>query len=205
MSKKTVFLSVGTPSEDVLSNFSVDEEGLYYNERLEAEIKKRELYSQSRALNGSKGGRPKKTDGNQKETICFSYGKPYAEAYENHTENENINVNENNNLLYIQEIVEYLNGKLNTRYRYTTKSIQSHIRARLSEGFTVEDFKTVVDKKVKSWLGTEWQKYLRPDTLFGSKFQAYLNEIEKPKSNRDSSFDYDEFFQAAVSSSRRKD
>jgi hypothetical protein len=49
----------------------------------------------------------------------------------------------------------------------------------LNEKFTLEDFKTVIDKKAKSWMGTEWQKYLRPETLFGTKFEGYLNEKEK--------------------------
>ena len=40
----------------------------------------------------------------------------------------------------------------------------------------ISDFKTVIDKKVKSWAGTEWEKFIRPETLFGTKFESYLNE-----------------------------
>ena len=76
-------------------------------------------------------------------------------------------------------VVDYLNIKANTNYRTNTKNTQSLINARLKEGYTVEDFKIVIDVKVKSWLGTEWEKYLRPQTLFGSKFENYLNENKK--------------------------
>lgn len=73
------------------------------------------------------------------------------------------------------EIVNYLNEKAGTKYRAKTEDTRKHIRARLSEGFTVEDFKTVIDKKVKEWKGTRMEEYLRPMTLFSTKFESYLN------------------------------
>lgn len=76
---------------------------------------------------------------------------------------------------YIVQIVSYLNEKAGTNYKATTKDTVSHINARLSDGFTVDDFKTVIDKKVNEWQGTEFEKYLRPKTLFGTKFESYLN------------------------------
>lgn len=84
----------------------------------------------------------------------------------------------NNNILSssIAEIVEYLNEKAGTKYRASTESTARHIRARLNEGYSVEDFKTVIDKKCAEWSGTEMSKYLRPETLFGSKFESYLNQ-----------------------------
>ena len=75
-----------------------------------------------------------------------------------------------------KEIINYLNMILDSNYKYTTKKTQDCIRARLNEGFTVDDFKTVIDKKAKEWLGTEMEKYLRPETLFGNKFEGYLNQ-----------------------------
>lgn len=77
-------------------------------------------------------------------------------------------------------IVEYLNEKAGTHYRPASKSTQGHIKARLAEGYTVEDFKTVIDKKVKEWKETPFEKYLRPETLFGSKFEGYLNGNVSP-------------------------
>ena len=79
------------------------------------------------------------------------------------------------------EIIAYLNEKTSSRYR-STDTTKKLIRARMEEGFTKEDFFTVIDNKVKTWKGTEWEKYLRPETLFcASKFQGYLNEkpVEK--------------------------
>lgn len=79
-------------------------------------------------------------------------------------------------------IIDYLNEKAGTAFKASSRDTQKHINARLAEGFTVEDFKTVIDKKCTEWKGTEWAKYLRPMTLFGSKFESYLNgEIVKPK------------------------
>lgn len=72
-------------------------------------------------------------------------------------------------------IVEYLNEKAKTAYKSKTKDTQKHINARLAEGFTVDDFKAVIDKKCTEWIGTEWEKFLRPSTLFGTKFEQYLN------------------------------
>lgn len=73
-------------------------------------------------------------------------------------------------------IVDYLNSKAGTNYRSTTPKTQKLINARMSEGFKVDDFKAVIDKKCTDWLKTDMEKYLRPETLFGTKFEGYLNE-----------------------------
>ena len=88
-----------------------------------------------------------------------------------------------NNIYNVEDIIAYLNKKLSTNYKTNTKSTVSKIKARLKEGFTVEDFKTVIDKKYDEWRGTEMEKYMRPDTLFGTKFESYLNQkkIERQK------------------------
>jgi uncharacterized phage protein (TIGR02220 family)/predicted phage replisome organizer len=72
-------------------------------------------------------------------------------------------------------IVSYLNEKAGTGFKATTAKTKSAIHARLAEGFTLEDFKIVIDKKCQEWIGTDMQKYLRPETLFGTKFEGYLN------------------------------
>ena len=83
--------------------------------------------------------------------------------------------------IYYAEIVDYLNSAIGTQYRAETAATKKHIAARLNEGFTVDDFKTVIDKKVAEWLGTDMEKYLRPETLFGTKFESYLNAKVKLK------------------------
>lgn len=79
-------------------------------------------------------------------------------------------------ILY-SEIVDYLNEKAGTKFRSQTKDTQKHIKARVNEGFTFNDFKKVIDTKTSQWLNDpKMNAYLRPATLFGTKFEGYLNE-----------------------------
>ena len=88
--------------------------------------------------------------------------------------NEKNDKNEKNNYL---DIVEYLNQRTGKNFRATSDKTRTCIRARLNEGFTVDDFKKVIDTKCKEWLGNpKMELYLRPETLFGTKFEAYLNQ-----------------------------
>lgn len=80
-----------------------------------------------------------------------------------------------------QEITEYLNNRTGASYRYTTKKTKDLIKARINEGFTLDDFKIVIDKKCVEWMNTDMQKYLRPETLFGTKFESYLNQQMKER------------------------
>lgn len=76
-----------------------------------------------------------------------------------------------------EKIVDYLNSKTNSHYRPTSKATRRLIKARYNEGFTDIDFKTVIDKKCAEWLQDgNMVQYLRPETLFGTKFEAYLNQ-----------------------------
>lgn len=84
----------------------------------------------------------------------------------------------------IKKVIDLLNTKLGSSYRYNSKAAVTHINARLNEGYKYEDFVTVIEKKFREWYGTENQKYLRPDTLFGTKFDIYLNAPEKRDSGR---------------------
>lgn len=85
------------------------------------------------------------------------------------------NENEPNKEL-IKRIIDYFNSKCNTHYRYNTKGTREHINARLMEGYKEEDFYTVIDKKSKEWRGTKYEEFLRPITLFSTKFESYLNQ-----------------------------
>lgn len=77
------------------------------------------------------------------------------------------------------EIIEYLNVKTGSKFKPTTKPYIQAIRSRLKEGYTVDDFKTVIDKKCREWKGTKLEKYLTPKTLFApSHFDTYLNSNE---------------------------
>lgn len=84
--------------------------------------------------------------------------------------------NTNNNILIYKEVVDYLNKKANKHFKYTKNNLDK-IKTRFKEGFTKEDFIIVIDKKCKEWLNDEKMNcYLRPETLFGSKFESYLNQ-----------------------------
>lgn len=86
------------------------------------------------------------------------------------------------------EIIEYLNLKTGKNFRSSTKITIRLIKARLSEGFTIEDFKTVIDNMKYKWTGTKFQQYLVPTTLFGNKFETYLNQERKPEKESDGKF-----------------
>ena len=90
-----------------------------------------------------------------------------------------VNNTSNNNSKVCALVINYLNEKVSTNYKPSTKSTQSFINARIKEGYTVEDFKKVIDGKSKEWIGTEWEKYLRPSTLFSNKFENYLVQATK--------------------------
>ena len=92
------------------------------------------------------------------------------------TDTDSITDTDNNILQEIKEIIQYLNDVCGTRYRYQTKGTQEHINARIKEGYTVDDFKMVIDKKFEEWHGTDMEKFLRPETLFAGKFESYLNQ-----------------------------
>lgn len=77
----------------------------------------------------------------------------------------------------VSRILDYLNQATGRNYKASSKATQKHINARFSEGYTEEDFKKVIDNKVSEWLhNPKMQAYLRPDTLFSTKFDSYLNQ-----------------------------
>ena len=122
----------------------------------------------------------------------------YCNEKENENDNENDNDNDNENEVsspesgndtsgdtlppegdaaFISSIVSYLNEKAGTKYKASTEKTRKLIRARKAEGFKLDDFKAVIDIKCADWLkDAKMQRYLRPETLFGTKFEGYLNE-----------------------------
>jgi uncharacterized phage protein (TIGR02220 family) len=82
------------------------------------------------------------------------------------------------------EIVAALNGALGTSYRPTSKKTRQLIRARWAEGFRFPDFEAVIDTMAAAWVDDpKMSAYLRPETLFGPKFESYLNR-PKPRKER---------------------
>jgi len=79
------------------------------------------------------------------------------------------------------EIFDYFNEKANKKSNYKTRTNYSKAIRRLKEGYTVEDFKGVIDNKIIQWSNTKFEVYIRPITLFGEKFDIYLQETVKTK------------------------
>jgi len=139
--------------------------------------------------NGLNGGRPK----NSEETQENPMGNNELEIEENKTQNNpvgnfgenthisyitnhNSNNHNNHNSNIIKEIIDYLNFKTNSHFKYSSEKTKSLIKTRINDGFLIEDFKTVIDNKTTEWVGTDFEKFLRPETLFSNKFEGYLNQ-----------------------------
>lgn len=171
ISEDTIILLVGQFSPILKAKFSKDENGLFFNKRLEIEAEKREKFVESRQINGLKGGRPSVnkvvTKNNLNKTDRLVVGKPTT----NLIINRNIVIN----------TIEYLNNKVSSNYKSYTKETVRIITSLIKSGYTEEQFKKVIDIKSDKWLNTEWQSYLRPSTLFGPKFESYLNEKQSVK------------------------
>lgn len=127
------------------------------------------------------------------DTLCIGYTYPMETSVsdtDSDSVSDSVSVNNNivnkkkddiDNSIYIN-IINYLNIRCNTRYKNNTINTKKHITARIREGYTEQDFYTVIDKKADEWLGTDMEKFLCPETLFGSKFEKYFNQkISKGK------------------------
>ena len=145
--------------------------------------------SVSKRGNGAKGGRPKKgetTDSETEKPVVSENAKP--NTIQNNT------VQDSTEDIYtpaISEIVDYLNAEAHTSYRSSTLRTRRNIKARLKEGFTVQDFKDVIDGRIAAWANDpKMSEYIRPETLFGSKFEGYLNASKPtPKSEKEVKLD----------------
>lgn len=85
----------------------------------------------------------------------------------------------------VAEVIEYLNLKAGTNYETDAESHAKYIRARLSDGRTVEQLKAVIDLQTEQWSGTEWERFLQPSTLFRPKnFDNYIGQINKRPSEK---------------------
>ena len=122
---------------------------------------------------------------------CAKNAQPLVQK----SHNKDSPIKDSNNIY--SQVIDYLNSKAGKSFKHTTKKTQDLIKARLADGFKKEEFFRVIDNKVREWQGTEYEKYLRPETLFGNKFEGYLNqgvnkksyEERKGNSSKDS-FDY---------------
>lgn len=132
---------------------------------------------------GSRKGLPVPTKGtdspNLKGTSCPDLYHRLPETTTENTTEDNMSSSHSTKSYSdeIKIIVDYLNQKAGTRYRSTSQKTQRLIKARINEGATVDNFKQVIDLKVSQWSNSaKMSRYLRPETLFGTHFEGYLNE-----------------------------
>lgn len=103
-----------------------------------------------------------------------------TETTQKHTNNNVNNDSTMKNNDYIKDIVDYLNEVCGTSFKSTTKATQQLINARFKEKFKIDDFKAVIDAKQKEWgKDAKMKEYLRPQTLFGTKFESYLQNASR--------------------------
>ena len=141
---------------------------------LKRDLRKYESYIDKQSENGKRGGRPKKP----KKPKPFTENPTEPKKAESVNDNVSVSVNDN-----VSTIVDYLNSRVGSNYKPSTRKTKDVINARLNEGFTVEDFKTVIDIKAKEWENDpKFCKFLRPETLFSNKFEGYLNQQEAKQS-----------------------
>ena len=169
----------------------------FFKVQFEYDREKWEKIRESRSASGKKGGRPKSKPKQTKANKANAFSEKQTEAKEAVNVNGNVNGNVNDikkkatPSVDIITILEDLNKRLKSKKGFSplAKFNQNLIKARMSEGYTVENFITVNEKKVKQWLhDPEMSKYLRPATLYGNKFDGYLNEVvcDLPATNSNS-------------------
>ena len=169
--------------KDLLLQILPNVQLLEKKERADRKKKKvSEVASNDRDAHGTSQGQTEDINGTaQYSVVEDSIGKDSIDKSSIMSGNEAENGNSD-----VKTIIEYLNLKAKKSFRATTKLYERHINARLSEGYTLEDFKHVIDVKCAEWMNTDHEQYLRPDTLFApSHFDSYLNQKivkAKPKS-----------------------
>lgn len=89
----------------------------------------------------------------------------------------------NNNKDLYENIIQHFNLKCDKSYKLDSDVFIDYIDALLSKGFSEQDMISVIDQKSKDWMNTKYAQYLRPSTLFGEKFEIYLNDCQKSTEN----------------------
>ncbi len=157
--------------------------------RAQEQIRKYQQKAETARENGKGGGRkPKK---NQRGTEAVSESNQDAGVRKRKSKSKDIDISTDVDILSekphipYDAIISYLNEKAGTNYRSSAAKSRQHINARWNEGYRLDDFKAVIDKKVAEWLNDpKMCKFLRPETLFGTKFEGYLN-APAPKGVKD--------------------
>jgi uncharacterized phage protein (TIGR02220 family) len=170
-----------TQDNDILVAF------MFIKNQIDLDAKKWQDIKQKRSEAG------KKHKGNQYTTKWNKMEQNGTNGSVNENDNVNVNVNVNEKDIYkyivednnvIKDVIDYLNLRTGQHYKHSTPKTKTLINARIKEGFALDDFKEVIDKMCIEWINTDMKKYLRPETLFGTKFESYLNrEVKQTTKN----------------------
>ena len=115
----------------------------------------------------------------QKLLQCNTNATPMQQESNTEKRDKSIENRDKSNKDIYCAVISYLNEKTGSKFKWQSKETQKHINARVKEGYTLDDFKNVIDIKCAEWLSdARMSKYLRPSTLFGTKFEGYLNQRE---------------------------
>lgn len=157
------------------------------NEKLNSDLVKKKWEFLSRSASGYVD--KNSIDKNSIEENSITYSSAKAEQHDQN----------------LKEIIDYLNLKSGKHYKYTANNINK-IKARIREGFTIDDFKIVIEKKCEEWLNNnEMNRYLRPETLFGNKFESYLNQNNKVNRKITPDWFYKTFEEEEMSEDERRE
>jgi hypothetical protein len=197
LSEKTICLTVGNVSVDVMNKFKKDENGLYFNGRMEAESEKRSKYIESRVENGKKGGRKKSTS----LASGKAYGKHKAKLGENGNENENINTNKDNILPYPLEEFHFgteMEDQIHIWLKYKSERKESYkptgfktLLGAIKKQADEHGDQAVIDliniSMASNWQGIIWDKLVKkdkPKQSTGNYLDEVIKEGMQSESNR---------------------
>ncbi len=152
-------------------------------------------YNAFQSLESYKSDRKSDSNGETKAKQKRNKSETKATPYYKNGKNGNNGKNEKNEdkdsakyrTIIREQIINYLNTEADKNFLPTTLLTIKLIDIRLKEGHSLADFKRVIDIKVEEWKGKyskdgkNWGDYLRPQTLFGNKFESYLNQDNKGK------------------------
>lgn len=171
--------------------FKIDSDGMYYNERLEEEKNKRSGYTESRRVNRKKSEENK----HMSDHMTNHMNEHMIQHMENENENRNKDIKEKGvqgekptaaekRQELAKEMLAYLNLKSGRNQDTENKNAVNRVVKILASGVTPDQIMAAVDEKVRQWAGTEMALYLRNETIFGPKFNTYLDEALALKSGK---------------------
>ena len=162
-----------------LAQYFIEEDGLWFNPRMERERERVFGVIEARSEAGKAGAKARWDSKGNAIANAIANADANSKEYDKNMPAYNSELI-THNLELIKNIVEFLNEKANTSFRFTTPATQTVIRARLRDGFSVDDIKSVIEHKVGEWKDDpKMSEYLRPSTLFGNKFESYLQVVNK--------------------------